>query len=81
MIGITISDDEDDSDSIICLEQKVTLILIDLDSESETNQEIMTGLQEKIEERYLNILYGFINDRIRPKMVNENPEKKQSKNS
>ena len=47
IIGITISDDEVDSDSIVCLEQDTTEI-IDLESKTENEpineQEILKGL-------------------------------------
>ena len=65
-IGITISEDEQDSDSIICLKRNFTPIVIDLDSESENEpineQEILKGLQEKIEKRYLINSKTFIHD-------------------
>ena len=35
ILGITISDNEDDSDSIVCMERNVTSKIIDLESESE----------------------------------------------
>ena len=58
MIGITISEDEDDLDSIVCLERNVTPLVIDLDSKLEkepiNEQDILVGLQEKINKRYLN---------------------------
>ena len=65
-IGITISEDEQDSDSGICLKRNFTPIVIDLDSESENEpineQEILKGLQEKIEKRYLNDSKIFIHN-------------------
>ena len=65
MIGITISDDEVDSDSIVCLEQDTTEI-IDLESETENEQineqEILKGLQGKIDKRYLNASKVYIHD-------------------
>ena len=66
MIGITISDDEVDSESIVCLEQNVTPIVTDLDSGSENEliaeQEILKGLQGKIDKRYLNDSKVYIHD-------------------
>ena len=64
--GIIISDDEEESNSIVCLEQKVKPIVIDLESESENEpigqQEILKGLQEEIDKRYLNDSKVFIHD-------------------
>ena len=66
MIGITISDDEVDSESIVCLEQNVTPMVIDLDSECENGsiheQEILKGLQGKIDKRYLNDSKVYIHE-------------------
>ena len=66
LTGITISDDEEESNSIVCLEQKVKPIVIDLESESENEpigqQEILKGLQEEIDKRYLNNSKVFIHD-------------------
>ena len=58
IIGITISDDEVDSESIVCLDQNTTSMVIELDSESKNEsineQDILKGLQGKIDKRYLN---------------------------
>ena len=66
MIGITISEDEDDLDSIVCLERNVTPLVIDLDSKLEkepiNEQDILVGLQEKINKRYLNDSKVYIHD-------------------
>ena len=66
MIGITISEDEDNLDSIDCLERNVTPLVIDIDSKLEkepiNEQDILVGLQEKIDKRYLNDTKVYIHD-------------------
>lgn len=67
IIGIIISDseDEEDSNSIICLEQNVVHnMFIELDSENESikDQEILKGLQERIEKQYMNSSQIYIHD-------------------
>ena len=66
IIGITISDDEVDSESIVCLDQNTTSMVIDLDSESKNEsineQDILKGLQGKIDKRYLNDSKVYIHD-------------------
>ena len=66
MIGITISEDEDNLDSIDCLERNVTPLVIDIDSKLEkepiNEQDILVGLQEKIDKRYLNDSKVYIHD-------------------
>ena len=66
MIGITFSDDENDSNSIVCFNQKVTSLVIDLESETENEpideKDILVGLQEKIDKRYLIASKVYIHD-------------------
>ena len=66
IIGITISDDEVDSESIVCLDQNTTSMVIELDSESKNEsineQDILKGLQGKIDKRYLNDSKVYIHD-------------------
>ena len=64
MIGITISDDEVDSESIVCLYQNTMVIDLESGSENEaiTEQEILEGLQGKIDKRYLNDSKVYIHD-------------------
>ena len=66
MIGIIISDDENDSNSNCCFNQKVTSLVIDLESETENEpineKDVLAGLQEKIDKRYLNASKVYIHD-------------------
>ena len=66
VIGIKFSDCEDDSDSIVCFNQKVTSLVIDLESETENEpineKDVLAGLQEKIDKRYLNASKVYIHD-------------------
>ena len=66
MLPLPISDNEDNSDSIICQGRNVTPMVIDLESKSEyvpiNEQEILKGLQGKIDKRYLNDSKVYIHD-------------------
>ena len=66
VIGITFSDDENDSNSNCCFNQKVTSLVIDLESETENEpineKDVLAGLQEKIDKRYLNASKVYIHD-------------------